>query len=55
MIVLRFSMQMKDNFSVLMASVMSLHFSIKEEDILEHINGKCHSRVGYLVHFKDEM
>ena len=25
-----------------MASVMGLHFSMKEEDILEHINGKCH-------------
>jgi len=25
-----------------MASVMYLHFSRQEEDILEHPNGKCH-------------
>ena len=25
-----------------MASVMCLHFSMQEEDILEHINDKCH-------------
>ena len=28
--------------SVLMASVMSLHFSMQKEVILEHANGKCH-------------
>ena len=26
-----------------MASVTYLHFSMEEEDILEHANGKCHS------------
>jgi hypothetical protein len=26
----------------LMASVMYLHFNIQEEDILKHINAKCH-------------
>ena len=25
-----------------MASVMCLHFSMQEEDILEHSNDKCH-------------
>ena len=25
-----------------MASVMCLHFSMQEEDILEHTNAKCH-------------
>ena len=25
-----------------MASVTCLHFSMQEEDILEHTNGKCH-------------
>jgi hypothetical protein len=29
-----------------MASVMCLHFSMQEEDILEHTNAKCHC-----VHF----
>ena len=24
-----------------MASVMCLHFSMQEEDIIEHIDGKC--------------
>ena len=28
--------------SVLMARVMCSHFSIQEEDILEHTNAKCH-------------
>ena len=42
MIVLCFSMQEKDMFSILMASVMCLHFSMQEEDILEYTNGKCH-------------
>ena len=28
--------------SVLMASVMSLLFSMQEDNILEHTNGKCH-------------
>ena len=28
--------------SVLMVSVMCLHFSVQEEDIPEHTNGKCH-------------
>ena len=27
-----------------MASVMCLHFSMQEEDILEYNNGKCHLR-----------
>ena len=27
--------------SILMASVMHLHLSMQEEDILEHTNGKC--------------
>ena len=42
MIVLRFSMQREDILSVLMASVMCLHFSVHEEDILEHTNSKFH-------------
>ena len=29
-------------WSILMASVMSLYFSMQEEDILEPTNGKCH-------------
>ena len=37
MIILRFSMQGGDIFSVLMASFVCLHFSMHEEDILEHI------------------
>ena len=36
------SMQGEDIFSVVMASAMCLHFSMQEEDILEHANGKCH-------------
>ena len=28
--------------SILMASVMCLHFCMQEEDILEHSNGKYH-------------
>ena len=32
----------KTFLSVRMASTMYLHFSMHEEDILEHINGKCH-------------
>ena len=35
-------MQGEDILSILMASVMCLHFSMQEEDILEHINAKCH-------------
>ena len=27
---------------VLMVSAMYLHFSMQEEDILEHTNGECH-------------
>jgi hypothetical protein len=44
MIVVCFSMQRKDILilSLMMASVMCLHFSMQEEDTLEHINGKCH-------------
>ena len=40
MIVLRFNMQGKIFLSLLMASVMRLHFNMQEEDILEHINDK---------------
>jgi hypothetical protein len=42
MIVLHFSMQGNILFSLLMASVMRLHFSMQEEDVLEHTDGKCH-------------
>ena len=42
MIVLRFSIQGEDIFERTMASVMCLHLSMHEEDILEHTNGKCH-------------
>ena len=28
--------------SLLMASIMQLHFSMQGEDILEYTNGKCH-------------
>ena len=28
--------------SVLMASVVCLHLSMQEEDVLEHTNGMCH-------------
>ena len=41
MIVLCFSIQGEEFLSVPMASVMSLHFSMHEEDILEHTNIKC--------------
>ena len=40
MIVLRFSMQGEILSSILMASVMHLHFNMREEDVLEHTNGK---------------
>ena len=30
--------------SILIASVMCLYFGMQEEDILEHINVKCHLR-----------
>ena len=33
---LRISMQEEDILSILMASVMCLHFNMQEEDILEH-------------------
>ena len=36
MVILCFSMQKEDIFSVLMASVMCLQFSMQEENILEH-------------------
>ena len=42
MTILLFSMQGKIFFSILLGSVMSLHLSMQEEDILEHIHGKCH-------------
>ena len=42
MIVLHFSMQGKIFLSVLMASVMCSQIGMLEENILEHINGKCH-------------
>ena len=42
-IVLCFCMQRGYIMSILMASVMCLHFSIQEKDILEHTNAKCHS------------
>jgi hypothetical protein len=42
MIVLHFSMLGEDLLSLLMASVMRLHFSMQEEDSLEHTIGKCH-------------
>jgi hypothetical protein len=42
MIVLHFSMQGEEFLSVSMASVMCLHFSMQEGDILEHVSGKCH-------------
>ena len=38
MIVLHFSMQGEDLLSILMASVMCLHYNKQEEDTLEHIN-----------------
>ena len=41
MTILRFSMQGEDFLSVLMASVVSLHFSTQKEDNLEHTNGMC--------------
>ena len=42
MIVLRFHMQGEDIFEHSHASVMCLHSSVQEEDILEHADGKCH-------------
>ena len=36
-----FSWQGQKLMSILMASVMSVHFSMQEEDILEHINASC--------------
>ena len=42
MIVLSFSMQGKIILSILLASVMCLHFGMQEEDILERTNAKCH-------------
>ena len=39
---LGFSMQGEIIQSVLMASVMWLQFSVQEELILVHTNGKCH-------------
>ena len=39
MIVLCYNMQGK---RILMAIVMFLHFSVQEEDVLEHTNAKCH-------------
>ena len=41
MIVLYISMQGKMILSILLASVMYLHFSVQEEDIIEHTNAKC--------------
>jgi hypothetical protein len=35
-------MQMEDNFDQIDGNVMCLQFSVQEEDILEHTNGKCH-------------
>ena len=29
--------------SLVIASAMRLHFSMQQEDILQHTNGKCHS------------
>ena len=42
MIVLRYIIQREDILSILMASFMSLHFNIQEEDILEQTNAKSH-------------
>ena len=42
MIVLRFSMPSKAIFQSTIASVMCLHFSMREEDILQYTNGKYH-------------
>ena len=35
-------MHAKILLSILMVSVMCLHFIMQEEDILEHTNAKCH-------------
>ena len=43
MIVLCFSMDGEDISSVLMASVMCIHFSMQEKDILEHTDVKSPS------------
>ena len=42
MILMRFSMQGKKSLSILITSVMCLHFSMQEEEILEHNNAKCY-------------
>jgi hypothetical protein len=42
MIVLHVRCKGKIILSILMTSVMCLHLSMQEEDILEHTNGKCH-------------
>ena len=39
--IVNISMQAEDIFSALMASVMRFYFSLQEEDIVEHIDGKC--------------
>ena len=31
----------ENDLSILLASVTCLHFSVQEEDILEHANAKC--------------
>ena len=41
-IVLCFGMQGEDIFSILMASVMCLHYSMQEEYIIEYTNANCH-------------
>ena len=42
MIVLHFNMQGAILLSILMVSVVYLHFSMQEEDIIESTNVKCH-------------
>ena len=45
---MRCSMQGEKLLSILMASVMCLHFSMQGGDIVEHTNGKCHvSTISY--------
>jgi hypothetical protein len=51
MIVLCFSMQGEDFLSIVMASVMCLHFSVQGKDILEHTNAKCQFSQQPSVHF----
>jgi hypothetical protein len=41
---LYFNMQRKIFLSILIATSMCLHFSMQEEDTLEHTNVKCHFR-----------